>query len=154
MAARGEGLGRVFNVVHQASGVSIPVTRGQAVTFISFLDAGTHTLDFTQTDSTAVLGEIDLPLFNQSPANLGSRIHAGAGTGGTWINVTSSAVDANTADGADATNDTYAVTVRAEQLNDGYDRVKCTPSSGTCIAIIHDLAVQRKPVNLRSSLVV
>lgn len=153
MASAG-GLGRVFNVIHQASGLDIPLTKGTAVSFVSFLDAGTHTLDFTQTDSTAVLSEIDLPVFAQSPANLGSKIWAGAGVGGTWVDVTASAVDANTADGADGTNDTYVVTIRAEQLTDGYDRVQCTASAGTCIAIIHDLSVQRKPSNLQSSLVV
>lgn len=150
----GTGLGRVFNVIHEASGLDIPLTRGTAVSFVSFLDAGTHTLDFTQTDSTGVLSEIDLPIFAQSPANLGSKIHAGPGVGGTWTDYTASAVDANTADGATATNDTYVVTVRAEQLTDGYDRVQCTASAGTCIAIVHDLLNQRKATNLRSSLVV
>jgi hypothetical protein len=150
----GTALGRVLNVVHEASGLDIPLTKASAVTFVSFLDAGTHTLDFTQTDSTGVNSEIDLPVFSQSPANLGSKIHAGPGVGGTWTDVTSSAVDANTADGATGTNDTYVVTIRAEQLTDGYDRVQCTASAGTCIAIIHDLLVQRKPGNLQSSLTV
>lgn len=153
MAARGEGLGRVFNVIHQASGVNVPLTRGVAVSFVSFLDAGTHNLAFTQTDSTGVNSEIDLNIFTVDPVNGESRVHVGPGVGGTWTNVSASSSN-NDALGADATNDTYVVTVRAEQLADGYDRVKCTASAGTCIAIIHDLAVQRKPVNLRSSLVV
>lgn len=153
MAARGEGLGRVFNVIHQASGVDIPLTKGVAVSFVSFLDAGTHTMVFTQTDSTGVNSEIDLDLFTQSPTNLESRVHAGPGVGGTWTDVSASSTG-NDADGADATNDTMVVTVRAEQLSDGYDRVQCTPSSGTCIAIIHDLGVHRKPSNLQSSLTV
>jgi hypothetical protein len=153
MAARGEGLGRVFNVIHEASGLDIPLTQGTAVTFVSYLDAGTHTMVFTQTDSTGVNSEIDLDIFNQSPANLESRCHAGPGVGGTWTDVSSSSTG-NDADGATATNDTMVVTVRAEQLSDGYDRVQCTPSAGTCIAIIHDLLVQRKPANLKSSLLV
>ncbi len=153
MAARGEGLGRVFNVVYSASGLDIPLTRGTAVSFVSFLDAGTQALTFTQTDSTGVNSEIDLNIFNQSPDNLGSRVHAGPAVGGTWVEKDDGA-DANTYDNTtDATNDTVVITVRAEQLSDGYDRVQCTAATGTCVAIIHDLVVQRKPENLRASLV-
>lgn len=153
MAARGEGLGRIFNVIHEASGLDIPLSKAAAVTFVSFLDAGTHTLAFTQTDSTGVNSEIDLNIFTGDPTNTESRVHAGPGVGGTWTDVSASSSN-NDADGADATNDTMVVTVRAEQLADGYDRVQCTASAGTCIAIIHDLAVQRKPGNLQSSLTV
>ena len=154
MAARGEGLGRVFNVVHQASGLDIPLTKATAVSYVSFLDAGTQTLTFTQTDSTGVNSEIDLNIFAQSPANVGSRVHAGPGVGGGWVLKDSSA-DPNAFNlTTDAVNDTVVITVRAEQLADGYDRVQCTAGTGTCIAIIHDLVVQRKPGNLQSSLVV
>jgi hypothetical protein len=151
--AHGEGLGRVFNVVYSASGLDIPLTRATAVSFVSFLDAGTQALTFTQTDSRGINSEIDLNIFNQDPANLGSRVHAGPAVGGTWVEKDDGA-DANTYDNTtDATNDTVVITVRAEQLADGYDQVQCTAATGTCVAIIHDLSVQRKPSNLRSSLV-
>lgn len=152
MASRGEGLGRVFNVIHQASGLDVPLTKASAVSFVSFLDAGTQTLTFTQTDSTGVNSEIDLNIFSQSPENLGSRVHAGPGVGGTWVEKDDGS-DANAFNlTTDATNDTVVITVRAEQLSDGYDRVQCTADSGTCIAIIHDLVVSRAPGNLQSSL--
>lgn len=154
MAAVADGLGRVFNIVYSASGLDIPLTKAAAVTFVSFLDAGTQALTFTQTDSTGVLPEIDLDIFNQSPDNLGSRIYAGPAVGGTWVEKDDGS-DANTYDNTtDATNDTVVITVRAEQLSDGYDRVQCTAATGTCVAILHELAVQRKPGNLQSSLVV
>ena len=154
MAATGDGLGRVFNVVYSASGLDIPLTKAAAVTFVSFLDAGTQALTFTQTDSTGVNSEIDLNIFNQSPENLGSRVYAGPAVGGTWVEKDDGA-DANTYDNTtDATNDTVVITVRAEQLSDGYDRVQCTAATGTCVAILHELAVQRKPGNLQSSLAV
>lgn len=153
MASRGEGLGRVFNVIHEASGLDIPLTNASAVSFVSFLAAGTQTLTFTQTDSRGVESEIDLDIFSQSPDNLGSRVHAGPGVGGTWVEKDDGS-DTNAFNlTTDATNDTVVITVRAEQLSDGYDRVQCTADSGTCIAIIHDLVVQRKPANLKSSLV-
>lgn len=153
MASRGEGLGRVLNVIHEASGLDVPLTQAHAVTFVSFLAAGTQALTFTQTDSTGVNAEIDLEIFTfggvTAPAGP-SRIHAGPGVGGTWV------LKAATADSvytnADATNDAVAITVRAEQLSDGYDRVQCTAATGTCVAIMHDLSVQRKPANLKSSL--
>lgn len=151
MASRGEGLGRVFNVIHEASGLDIPLTKASAVSFVSFLAAGTQALTFTQTDSTGVNSEIDLDIFSQSPDNLGSRVHAGPGVGGTWVEKDDGS-DTNTFTNADATNDAVVITVRAEQLSDGYDRVQCTAATGTCIAIIHDLVVQRKPGNLQSSL--
>ena len=150
--ATGDGLGRVLNVIHEASGVDVPLTRASAVSFVSFLDAGTHTLVFTQTDSTGTNAEIDLNIFSIDPVSAEARVHAGPAVGGGWVDVSASS-SANDADGADATNDTYVVTVRAEQLSDGYDQVQCTPSAGTCVAILHDLLVQRKPTNLSSTLV-
>jgi len=153
VASIGEGLGRVFNVVYSASGLDIPLTRATAVSFVNFLDAGTQTMVFTQTDSRGVNSEIDLNIFSQDPANLGSRVHAGPAVGGTWVQKDDGS-DPNAYDNTtDATNDTVIVTVRAEQLADGYDQVQCTSGTGTCVAIIHDLVVQRKPANLRSSLV-
>lgn len=158
MASRGEGLGRVFNVIHQASGLDVPLTKAAAVSFVSFVATGDQVLTFTQTDSTGVNAEIDLEIFTfggvTAPATP-SRIHAGPGVGGGWVAKAATADSVFT--NADATNDQVVITVRAEQLSDGYDRVQCTVSGGagsTCIAVIHDLAVQRKPANFQSSLVV
>lgn len=153
--ASGDGLGRVFNIIYSASGLDVPLTDAGAVTFVSFLDAGTQALTFTQTDSNGVNSEIDLNVFTVSgtvAANGESRIHAGPAVGGTWVEKTSA--DANVYDNTtDATNDTVVITIRAEQLTDGYDRVQCTAATGTCVALLHELHVQRKPANLRSSLV-
>lgn len=155
--ASGDGLGRVFNIVYSASGLDIPLTKAGAVSFVSFLDAGTQQLTFTQTDSTGVNSEIDLEIFTDSdtglPASGVSRIYAGPAVGGTWTAKTTN--DTNVFDlTTDATNDTVVITVRAEQLSDGYDQVQCTAATGTCVAILHDLHVQRKPSNLQSSLTV
>lgn len=155
--ASGDGLGRVFNIVYSASGLDIPLTKAGAVSFVSFLDAGTQQLTFTQTDSTGVNSEIDLEIFTDSdtglPASGVSRIYAGPAVGGTWTEKTTN--DTNVFDlTTDATNDTVVITVRAEQLADGYDQVQCTAATGTCVAILHELHVQRKPDNLQSSLTV
>ena len=139
------GLGAVFNVISEASGLNVPLSNAGAVSFVSFRDAGPHTLTVTQTDSRGINSEIDLDAADKF------YTHIGPGVGGTW---TASAQTAgqNVVDGADATNDCYVITVRAAQLADGYDSVQCTASAGTCVAIVHDLHVMRKPSNLKSSL--
>jgi len=146
--ATGDGLGRVFNVIYAASGVEIPLTNYSAVTFVSFVDAGTHTLAFEEHDSTDVNSVQDLDV-----AAAGVRGYIGPGVGGAWTELASGDIVANDIDGATATNDCYAVTIRGDQLSDGYDSVECTGSAGAVVAILHDLRVQRKPGNLKSSLV-
>ena len=152
MAATPDGLGRLFNVVHDADGVGIKLVDGTAVTFVSFLADGSQTIVLTQRDSSGVNSEIDLNVFGLDPENRGSRVYAGPATGGSWTEVTSSSSN-NDVDGSDSTNDTLVVTVRAEQLADGYDTVEATSATGTVTAILHDLTVQRKPSNLRSVVV-
>lgn len=149
MAATPDALGRLFNVVYTASGVDIPLTDASAVTFIS-ADAGSgdQTMDFTQTDSTGVNSEIDLNVGTGADAE--SRGYVGPDTGGTWTEKAPS--DANSWAAGGTTNDVLVVTVRAEQLADGYDRVQATVTGGTCVAILHELKTQRRPSNLRSSL--
>lgn len=158
MTALGDGLGRVFNVIATATGADVPLTRATCVTFIAAdPGSGDQVLTFTQTDSTGVLAEAPLNIFlaptSEHPENLNSRIHAGPDIGGGWVEKarTADAVFTN----ADTTNDTVVITVRAEQLSDGYDRVQCTLTSGggSLLALQHDLTVQRKPSNLASSLV-
>lgn len=154
MASFGDGLGRVFNVIAAASGVEIPLTQGTCVSYVHVQGGtGTATLDFQQTDSTNVEADADLNIGTQSAGseNLGSRYYVGPDSGGTWTE--KAATDANTFTLGGATNDTGVVTVRAEQLADGYDSVKATASAGTLVAIIHELLVQRKPSNLKSSIV-
>lgn len=150
-----EGLGAVFNVIHEASALEIPLTNAGAVSFVSFLAAGTQTLTFTQADSTGVESNIDLNIFTDSDTGLPttgvSRIHAGPGVGGGWVAKTTNDPNAFNLT-TDATNDCVVITVRASQLSDGYDSVICTAGTGTCVAIIHDLVVMRDPVNLKSSL--
>lgn len=136
------GLGRLFNIVHEASGVHIPLKNAQAVTFVSFLDAGTQS--GTLKESIAGASEQNLAVitgYAKCP-----------GVGGTWTEVTQAAA-ATVNLTTDATNDMLAFTVSADMLSDGFDSVELTMATGTCIAIIHDLKVQRRPANLARSVV-
>lgn len=136
-----KGLGRVFNVVAAASGVGIPLRQGTAVSFVTFLDAGTQVATITQRDSLGVLSEIAL--------DCDVYPHKGPGVGGTW---TAMAEQDDTLDlSTDATNDCMVFTVGANQLAAGYDTVEVTVGSGICVAVIHDLTIQRKPANLARS---
>jgi hypothetical protein len=154
MASFGDGLGRVFNVVHAAATVAIPLTQGSAVSFVhAHGGSGTGILTLTQLDSTGTNSEIALNVGTQSAGqeNLGSRYYIGPDSGGTWTEKAATSANTFTLGGTD--NDTGVVTVRAEQLADGYDMVEANVSAGTVVAIVHDLLVQRKPSNLKSNIV-
>jgi hypothetical protein len=135
-----EGLGRLFNVVHEASGVHIPLTNAQGVTFFNFLAAGTQAVTLKESIDGA------------SEANLAviTKIYKGPGIGGTWTKVTQAAA-ATYDNTTDATNDCIAIYVDASMLSDGFNCVELTSTTGTCVAVIHDLKVQRAPENLASS---
>jgi len=141
--ASGVGLGRVFNVVPAASGVTIPLTRAGAVSFVTYEDDGSTIATITQVDSTGVNSEIALDVTNYP--------YKGPGIGGTW---TAMAEQDDTLDlGDDTTNDAMVFVVRADQLANGYDGVQVTVDGGICVALVHDLNVQRKPSNLSSNIV-
>ena len=137
-----DGLGRVFNVIHEASGVHIPLKDCQAVSFVNFLAAGTQTVTLKESIDGA------------SEQNLAKivRVYKGPGIGGTWTKVTQAAA-ATYDNSTDATNDCIVFTVNADTLTDGYNCIEVTSGTGTCIAIIHDLLVQRTPGNLVSSVI-
>lgn len=143
MSASGMGLGRVFNVIPAASGVTVPLTNASAVSFVTYEDDGSTIATITEVDSTGTNSEQAL--------DVDFEPHKGPGVGGTW---TAMAEQDDTVDlGDDTTNDAMVLTVHASQLSDGYDGVECTVDGGICIAIIHDLNVQRAAANLASSIV-
>ncbi len=137
-----EAHGRLFNVVAAASGIHIPMKQASGVTFVSFLDAGTQTVTLKQ--SIDGLSEVALTIVD--------KVFKGPGVGGGWTKVTQAATD-NFNLTTDATNDAFTLYVGADQLSDGYNCVEGTAGTGILIAIIHDLVVQRDPVNLARSVV-
>ena len=137
-----DGLGRVFNVIPAASGVHIPLTRAAAVSFVTFEDDGSTIL--TLKESIDGLSEQNLAVID--------HFAKGPGVGGTWTAVTQAA--AATFDLADdTTNDAVVVTIHGSQLSDGYNCLEATVDGGICVAIVHDLTVQRTPANLARSVV-
>lgn len=142
MAALGFGLGRVFNVVAAASGVHIPLAAGQAISFVSFLAAGTQTITLQESVDGAS---------SQNLATI-TTLYKGPGIGGTWTKVTQAAAATFNLT-TDATNNSIVLTILADDLSDGFNCVKLTADSGILMAIIHDLNVGRTPANLAKSVV-
>lgn len=136
-----EALGRLFNVIHEASGVHIPMKNCGGVTFVNFLAAGTQTI--TIKESVAGASEQNLAVI--------TTVYKGPGVGGTWTKVTQAAA-ATYDNSTDATNDCIVTHVAADQLSDGFDSVECTSGTGTCIAIIHDLHTRRAPELMPSTI--
>ncbi|MGW1616372.1 hypothetical protein ACWCQZ_44390 [Streptomyces sp. NPDC002285] len=135
-----KGLGR-NNYVAAASGVHIPLTHANAVTFITFLDAGTQIATIKESIDGA----------SEQALNCDVYPHKAPGVGGTW---TAMAEQDDTLDlGTDAVNDEMVFTIDASQLSDGFNCVEVTVSGGICVAHIHDLTQKRKPTNLPRNVV-
>lgn len=131
-----KGLGRVLNVVPAASGVHIPLTNADAVTFVTYEDDGSTIATIKESISGSSEQTLDCDVYP----------HKAPGIGGTW---TAMAEQDDTVDlGDDTTNDAMAFTVSADQLSDGFNCVEVTVDGGICVAILHDLRQQRKPANL------
>jgi len=143
-----QGLGFAFNAVAVASGEHVSLKNAQGVTFLCFEDAGAQAIAIKE--SIAGQGEQALAVLN--------HYYASDGVGGVWTRETA---DANgTLDNAssmvkkDTTNfDCAAIYIDASDLSDGFDSVEITVDGGSCIAIVHDLKVQRDPANLPAAAV-
>ncbi|GAA2673822.1 hypothetical protein GCM10010400_39930 [Streptomyces aculeolatus] len=134
-----DGLGRVFNAVAVADGVLVPLRDANAVSFVCYLAAG-DTFTVQEAQDAAGTGAQNLAVVD--------HYYTSDGLGGAWTEQTQAAAAAVTIAGT-AGLDCAVFTVDATSLSDGFTHVKCTSSStGTVVAVLHDLAVQRTPQNL------
>jgi hypothetical protein len=134
-----EGLGRLFNIVHTLGDTGyVSLATGSAVTFVCQLDAGDT---FTVSSATDAAGTSATALAKVT------QFYTAAKTGGVWTKTTQAAASTVV-----TANSVVAVfTIRHDQLPDGHSYVKCpSTSTGTVLAILHDLNVQRTPANLPS----
>lgn len=139
-------LGRILNVVQTASAVAIPLTQATAVSFVHAQPGtGTATLTLTQVKADGS-GSKALDAADRG-------YHVGPDVGGTWTAKAATSAAVYTLGGA--SDDTGVLTVHVAELDqaNGFTSVVATASAGTCVAIVHDLLVQRKPANLKSSIV-
>lgn len=129
------GLGRVINVIPIAAGKAFKFRGASAVTFVC---TGADT--FTLTASSTYGGSY------ASPGNIITRKATCTATDGTaaWVEATQAASNAVT-----IASGTVAFGVLTSQIADPNAYLKVSAgASGTVVAILHDLTVQRKPGNL------
>lgn len=141
-----EALGRLYNVVQPANNVYINLRDCAGVTFIGF-EAGTgSSVTVTFAADNAGTGAV-------TPAVIDHYYAAtNATNGGVWNRV-AVAPASNTFTKASSGADRVAVEILSHQAPDGKPFVKCTLNgSGVTTAILHDLAYQRAPQNLRTVL--
>jgi hypothetical protein len=134
----GDPIGRLFNLVHTADGVYVSLREAGAVTFVGQLGAG-DTFTVASAQDAAGTGAANLTKV--------TKFNTAAAAGGAWSTTSqAAAATAVTADSKVAT-----ITIRAEQLPDGHAYVKCTSTStGTVLALLHDLKYQATPASLAS----
>jgi hypothetical protein len=136
--SQGDPIGRLFNLVHAADDVYVSLKDAGAVTFIGHLTAGDT---FTFTEATTAAGGSAAVLATVTSKN------TVAVAGGTWTTTAQAAASTVVTTGAEV----VTATIRAEELSAGFSYIKCaSTSTGTVMAILHDLKVQRTPANLAS----
>ena len=144
-----QGLGRVFNVLHDASGNMVSLKNAAAVSFIvkssgaaSLAIVAAKTYGGSTTNWTLANGFGETAFFYQEAAVNGTAA---------WTKQTATWTDGNPTSVALAgtTGYTSVLTVYATQFADGYDYIKATgTNTSTVIALVHDLLVARTPANL------
>lgn len=137
-----EALGRLINIVPSASGVALNLSGCSAVTFF-----GTNDNTYTLTLSKTFAGSYSQPTGWNPITHYYTNADNGVGTGA-WSDKTAQAASNAVVIGTDIE---AAFTLLVSMVPDTYQYVKCTasaPGDGLLIAVLHDLTVQRKPVNL------
>lgn len=142
-----EALGRVVNMHYPADDVYISLADAGGVTFYVYeVDGATQAVLTFATDAagTATSQPAVIDHFYGKSADVSS---------GVWHKTTQSL--SATVNAADGTEDSVAIEVLSTMcpvVNGArYEYVKCTvDGSGIAFAVLHDLAYQRTPANLRS----
>lgn len=130
-------LGRVGNVLAVADDVYVPLKDAEAVTFVGVLTTG-DTWTLTEASDAAGTGAAVLATMDHYAVQ--------ATVGAAWQELTQAAASTIV---TTSSQDCVVVTINASELSDGKDWVKlASTSTGTVVAILHDLKVQRAPAKL------
>lgn len=132
-----EGLGRVFNVLAVADDVYVSMKDCTAISFICTLTTG-DTWTLTEAKDAAGTGAAVLSTI--------TRYYTQATVGAAWVERTQAVGSAVTTTSA---QDVAVICVSAAELSDTFDWIKiASTSTGTVVAVQHDLVVQRAPDKL------
>lgn len=134
-----EALGRLFNIIPTADAVEVNMRDCSAVTFLC-VGANAETFTLAEATDAAGAGAQTLSTITRYYANSGA------------VGATTWALQTIAAGGVVTTTTALPVAVihvSGTELSDGFDFLRVSSSStGTVVAITHDLAVQRDPANL------
>ena len=141
-----QGHGRVFDVVHDASGNMFSMANASAVTFIvkssgaaSLAVVAAKTFGGSTTTWTTGHGFGQTSFFDQQAGVDGT--HAWTKQTATWTT--------NSVALAATTGYTSTISIYTSQFADGFQYIQATgTNTTTVIALLHDLTVQRTPANL------
>lgn len=142
-----QGLGRVFNVVHDASGNMFTLDDASAVTFVVKANAASSlavvaakTFGGSTTTWTTANG------FGQT----GFWFQATAANGTVGWTKQTSVWSSNSITLAGTSGYVSVLTIYTSQFADAYQYIQVTGTgTATVVAFLHDLTVQRTPANLR-----
>lgn len=138
-----EGLGRLYNVIQPASGTYINMRDCAGISFNGFEVDGATQFQLTFAADSSGTGAVTPNVIDHYYGRSADQ------SSGVWHKTTISAGSLVTA--ADVTEDQVIIEVLASSCPDGKPWVKLTADgSGVVTAILHDLAYQRSPQNLRS----
>lgn len=134
-----EGLGRVFNLVPTGDAAYVSLKQATGVTFLC-VGANAETFTLAEAKDAAGTGSQSLATITQYYSN-------SAAVGATaWVK---EAIAAGAVVTTTTAKPVAVIHVAGAELSDTYDYLRVSSSStGTVVAILHDLAVQRGPVNL------
>lgn len=141
-----QGLGRVMDIVHDASGNMFSLKNASAVSFVvkgsgaaSLAVVAAKTFGGSTTNWTTANGFGQTSFFYQNTST--------NGTAG-WTKQTATWTTNSVALGG-TSGYTSVITIYTSQFADQYDYIQVTgTNTTTCVAFLHDLTVQRDPVNL------
>lgn len=135
-----EALGRLFNVVHDGVDVEVNLRDAEDVTFLCVTgDTAAETFTLQESQDSAGTGAQNLAVIDRFYASTG-KVGATA-----WTLTEQTAAATVSVDPGDIA----AVHVSAKSLSDGFEFVDMGASgTGTVVAIVHDLNVQRDPAEL------
>ena len=142
-----KALGRTINVGGFASGIHISLKNASGVTFVCYENGGAQSIDIKESKAGG----------SETPLAVVTELFTSDGVGGVHARDTDDANGAlGTGDAAivkkdDTAEDTAIFHIGASELSDLFDSVEVTVNAGTCMAIVHDLLVQRAPENLVSA---
>jgi hypothetical protein len=141
--AQQEALGRLINVHYPSDNVYLSLVDAAGVTFVGYEATTASTL--TLTFSSDAAGSA-----TSTPAVIDHYYGSTAATsGGVWHKTTQAA--SNVVTKSASGEDVVVIEVIASMCPDGKPYVKCDINgSGIVFAVLHDLAYQRTPANLRS----